>query len=63
MPKKKRKTYKRKLPPRLPFYLEPLSKDCVKAFVEEVKWKNYVKKWEEENLFDFDKAVRGHYKS
>ena len=62
MPKKKRKKYTKKIIPQLPFYIEPLSKEHIEAFVEEVKWKQFIKKWEKENLLDFDKAVRGHYK-
>ncbi len=54
MPKKTQK-------PRLPFYLKPLTKEQVEAFVEEVKWKQYLKKWEKENTIDFNEIVRGSY--
>ena len=57
MSPKKPKTKK----PRLPFYLKPLTKEQVEAFVEEVKWKQYLKKWEKENTIDFDEIVRGSY--
>tara|TARA_R110002020_G_scaffold474816_1_gene707611 strand:- start:57987 stop:58181 length:195 start_codon:yes stop_codon:yes gene_type:complete len=61
MPKKKRKKYTKKIIPQLPFYTEPLPKDHIEAFVEEVKWKQYLKKWEKENTIDFDEIVRGSY--